>query len=107
MDEAAKVHAAGFHGEDLVVRLQLQFELRPEILPDIGQQLVKAGLVGGEEDAVIQIPGIRPDLFCLFDPVIETGQEEIGEVLAEVVPDRQAVRAVDDLIQEPEQATIF
>ena len=47
------------------------------------------------------------DAHFLFQCVIQAGQVEVSQVLAEVVPDRQTRRAVDDLFQQPKQGFVL
>ncbi len=87
------------------IYLIISFYLEPEpglhIFADVRQQLVERRLVRGQDHQVVSVPEIIPDTFNLLDPMVESGEIEVGEILTEVISDRQARGAVDDLIQEP------
>ena len=68
---------------------------------------MEGGLVRGQDDHIIGIPEIIPDAQFLFEEMIQAGEIEISQVLAEVIPDRQAGSTVDDFFQEPEQGFVL
>lgn len=96
-----EVDAAGRDGKDLIVRFQLQAKVCLEIFPDLPKKPVKRWLIRRQKDHIVQVPEIVPDFLFLLQPVIEVRQVKIGEVLREIVADRKARRAVDDLLEEP------
>lgn len=63
--------------------------------------------VWSKEDQIISISEVIPYPLDLFEPMIETGQVKVGEVLGEVVSDGKAICTVDNLFQEPEQVLIL
>lgn len=98
-DVTNEVYATICDRKNLVVAFDFKLQSLPEIFPDIREKLVETFFVRCEEYQIIGISEIISYPLDLFEPVIETGQVEISQILAEIVPDRKAVRAFDDLIQ--------
>ena len=99
-----EVNASGrpFDGKDLQVRLDLQVEMFPEVFGDELRKFHQLLLVAAQDQEVVAVPHIMAEMEAL-DVVVERRDDEVGEQLAQVVPDGEAGRvAVDDGITEPQ-----
>lgn len=104
---ADEINAPSCDGENLVISFDPEFELIAEVSSDLRQQLVQGCLVRRQDHQVIGVSEIIADAFLLLDPMVKTGQVEIREILAQVVPDRNARSTIDDLLEQPEQGFVF
>jgi hypothetical protein len=102
-----EVNSPGRYREDLIIVFHLEVKLLLQVKTNIRQQLVERGLVRRQDHQIIGIAEIVSNPLNFLEPVIESRQVEIGKILAEIVPDRQAWGAVDDLFQEPKQVLIL
>lgn len=104
---AQKVNAAGIDGEYLVVIFDLEFQPAAQVLSYLSKDGVEAWLVWRQDHQIIRIPEVIFHSQDLLDVVIEAGEVEIREILAEVVADRQADGAVDYFVQKIQQPVIL
>lgn len=104
---AQEVNAAGIDGEYLVVIFDLEFQPAAQVLPDLSKDGVKAWLVWRQDHQIIRIPEVIFYSHDLLKVVIQSGEVEISEILAEVVADREADGAVDYFVQEIQQPIIL
>lgn len=81
-DVADEIQATGPYREDLVVFLYVEFESEEQVFFDVGPELMERWFILGEGDNVIGISEIIRDAFHFFQPMIETRQIIIGEILA-------------------------
>lgn len=87
--------------EYLLIPFQGEFQAA-QILLDFGKQSVEFLFRGCEEYHIVGISEIVPHPLLLLDPMVEVGEHQVCEVLAQIVADRHAVGAVDDRIEQGE-----
>ena len=102
-----KVDAAGGHREYLVVSLYLQFQMLPEIFPDIDKEGMQGSFIRAQDDQVIAVSEIITDPPLLLQPTIQSSEIKIRKILAEVIAYRKAICAVDNLIEQPKKSLIL
>lgn len=87
-DVAEEIDAARPDGKNLIVILDLELQLAAQVFPEVGQKSVERRLVRRQDHQIVGVSEVIPDALDLFQPMVESGQEEIREVLAQVVADR-------------------
>jgi len=96
-----------FDRKDLNVRFDLQVEVYPEVFGDKPRELHQFFLVAAQDQEIVAVPHVMAETEAL-DVLVERRDREVGEKLAEVVPDRKTRRvAVDDGIGEPQSLRVF
>lgn len=61
-----EVNATRRHREHLIVCFYLQFQMFPEILPDIDKEGMQGGFIGAQDDQVIAVPEVISDPLLLL-----------------------------------------
>lgn len=105
-DIADKVDASCRDRENLVIFFHLELEIF-QIFFDLAEQGMKHRFACCQDHDVISISVIIFYCLLLFDPVIEIGKVEVGQVLAQIVADRKPGRTVNDLVQKPQQIRVL
>lgn len=96
-----EVNASGCYREHLKVLFNSEVQPSFQIVGNFRKKGMEVQFILMQDYQVIGISKIKTDPFDFFQPVVKKGQVEIGKILAEVVPDRQAISGIDDLVEQP------
>lgn len=100
---AQKINSPGIDREHLVIMFNNKLQIVLQVNSHVCKQLVQVWLAVRKYNHIISIAEIVLYALLFLDPVIEIGKVEICEVLAQVVPDGEAIGTVNNSIEEPEE----
>lgn len=106
-DEADEIQTSRFNGEHLPVRLDLQcvvcLKRRKTRFPHVMTLLCGVG----QKHHVIAVSEITVRLQFLHHPPVEPCQIDVAEILAGIISDGKAIRAVDYVVHKPKRVGAF
>ena len=106
-DEADVINTTRIDWKNLIVALQFQIKVLVQVVVDLNEQAVQEGFVLMQEHHIVSVSEVIFYSDDLLNPMVEIREVEIGEILRQIIANRNAFCAVYNLVEKPQGVLAF